>query len=474
MSSVEAENVFRSVVKASKPRRMGSVAPRVRFLVHSLDHPEPIDLSPYLLRLQQVDRMTAPFSSWTATLKLPSEQSLLTVLGSVHDDDWAQIDLSLTGERGPWIQLQVGLVDAVRTRMVVTGQGSEQWSLTLSGRGWAKVLTDTMVVSLSKLAGAQYPGAILTVQDLLKLSTEMADQVLGGTPPTTIISDLLSRMLGGIWTVPASLTRNYLVSGASASASVFVDAFWSLMHPAVQTGGGEEVDGTVWRGLSLAGGLRGSLWQLLSSCQSDPALVELWPGWSAEVNGLVTLLRPMLLFRKRPFDDATWSSLPFVSLSMASVAALDLGKSGMERWNLGMVAPVIGGNEMEALLINVSDLPFFEADSVRRHGPRPWFVADSLSPLEGAWVQRAKRQTQFLRDAYLGAPDLLNGTIAVSGVALQPALLGRRLRLTDAQGVRLLDFYVEGLETMFEVGPRGECSLRQTLSVTRGQQAGTA
>lgn len=457
------------IISTTTQRRTRSAAARFRLLVHSLDHALPIDLSSYLVSVHQVDRMTAPYSSWVATMKLPNRQSLLGAVAALTDDDWVTIDQSLAGLSGPWEPLQVGLVDGVRTAMVVDEKGAERWTLTLSGRGWAKVLTDTMVASISKFAKLGYAGTILTVDKLFALVNQMADAAFNGTPPSTVLSELLMDLLKGQWTVPASLLRQYMVAGSTPSDTSFSDAFWLLLRPAVQTGGAEEVDGTVWRGLSLAGGVRGTLWQLLSSCQSDPALVELWPGWTREDGSSGAKLRPVVYFRKRPFVEPSWSALPMYRLSLDDVTAMDLGKSGLERWNVGMAAPSLADQDTEQLLVNVSGLPYLNEAGIRRHGTRSWFITDSLSPFDG-WIERAERQTQFLRDAYEHAPELLNGTITASATTLAPSMLGCRLRLADSLGSGLIDFYCEGLDTKFEVGPKGECSVRQTVTVTRGRQ----
>lgn len=462
---------FRSLVTATR-HRPSSVAPWLRLRLHRHDAAEPWDLSDSLVSYQQADRMTAPFSSWVATLKLPTRERLLSTLAGLTDDDWAEVHVSLDGRNGTFGPLQLGPLDGARVAMRVDGEGTEEWTLVLSGRGWAKVLTDTTVSTWQRLSGTSSAdsttGSIFDPAQAGRFSN-LLGQGFGDDTPDEVISGLLRFILQDQWALPPSLAQAY------GTGETLVQVMWPDGHPACSTRDAEPVTGTVWRGLSMMGGVRGTLWQLLSGCQSDPALVELWPGWTREPHGREARLRPVLCYRRRPFVGDAWRYLTSSVIPLSRVVALDLGEGGFERFNVGMVSPAIAGGDLEsAMLASGGDLPFALAaddpNGIRRHGTRGWFLSDSLTPPDGDLLGRTRELTGWLRDAYLGTPDLLNGSLAVAGLALPPTVLGQKALLTDGQGAGLLEFYCEGLDTKFEVGSRGECTLRQTLSVTRGQR----
>jgi len=444
------------------------VAPWLRLLVHRHDHPTPWDLSDQLVGFQQADRMAPPFSSWVATLKLPNRESLLSLLEGLSDDDWIEAHLSLEGPRGELVPLQLGPLDGARVAMQVDGTGAERWQLVLSGRGWAKVLTDTTVSTWQRLSNAgSGTGSIFSPAEASELSARLAAVVESGERISDLLAGLLRRLLRDQWALPASLASGF------GPGTTLAEVMWPEGQPAVSTGGASEVDGVVWRGLSMIGGVRGTLWQLLTGFQNDPALVELWPSWVTTVD-TPPRLRPTLIYRQRPFDAVAWAKLRSLPLSLDRVVSLDLGEGGFERFNVALVSPSIAGSDFESAVLATgsSDLPFVSTEERRgilRHGTRGWFLADSQSPPDVNPLEQASRLTRWLVEAYLDTPDLLNGSIGVVGEALPPIVVGNRLRLRDADGKDLLEFYAEGLDTRFDVGGRGERTLRQTLSVTRGR-----
>jgi len=457
---------YRSIVQAKRSSSARSVSPWLRLLVHRHDQVEPWALSDSLLGYQQAARQGPPFSSWGAPLKLPARSRLLAALEGLSDVDWVEVSVSLGGPQGDFLPLQLGPLDSIRAKMQVAG-GTEEWVLSLRGRSWAKVLTDTTVSTWQRLSSAGLDaGSIFSPEEANEISSRLAAVASSGERTADLLADLLTYILRFQWALPPSLLARGFGTGRTLA-----DVMWFLGPPAVSTGGASEVDGVVWRGLSMIGGVRGTLWQLLSSFQNDPALVELWPGWTLEEASC--RLRPVLIFRKRPFSAEDWGNLSRQQIALDRVSALDLGKGGLERFNVALVSPAIAGADFESAVLATADGPCFvsteEQRGILRHGTRGWFLTDSQSPPDLDPLEQAQRLTRWLVAAYLETPDLLNGSIEVVGQALPPTVLGNRVALRDTSGRDLLEFYCEGLDTSFEVGDDGERTWQQVLSVTRGR-----
>lgn len=452
-----------SLTSLLSTRRSGklTVAPWLRLVLHRHAR-DPLDLSDALVSYQQSDRMAPPFSSWVATCK-PSQAALTEAFDLVADDDWVVVDASLSGGvEGSWVPIEFGPVDAVRTRMVVDGRGAESWELRLSGRSWAKALTDTMVSSWQKLSDAVGSGSIFGPAKAEQFSLMLANGLFS---PSAVMGQLLAFLLSGQWKLPSSLVDRYPTAGLGLGPLIRSGA-----ADTVSGTGLLEVDGTAWRGLSLMGGVRGTVWEVIQALQNDPALLELWAGFTREIaaSGAPCLV-PALHYRRRPFSGPDWAVLPLQQVDLAALDGLDLGKTGLERFNVALVSPAIATADLEpAVMASNSGLPKVDAESIDRHGTRGWFLQDSLASASGDWAAQAEQQSEAVWSNYLAAPELLQGSLSVVGALFDPTTLGGRLWLTS-EGQPLLEFYCEGLESRFAVGDRGTTSWRQTLAVTRGR-----
>ncbi len=450
----------------------------------------PLDLLPNWTTYEQSDRMTPPFSSWQLTVKVPGGRSqALALLDGIRDDDWLDMQGSMSGgQRGTCVPLELGPIDSVRTAMESGEAGTNKWTASIAGRGWAKVLQDTTVSTWQRMSGLGYSGSILTPQLAEQFTRRLADGVaegvIGRTSPASLLSELVQFILrdpvtrrAGQWLIPDSLAATFGALPLSGVLDLLM-----LGAGIVQAGDRQwGVDGTVWRGISLMSGIRGTLWQICEAFQSNPALIELWPGWTtrAGIDGRTHLL-PTIYYRDRPFSRipsgtdivSDWDALPTTRIPWLNVAGLNLGKSGAERFNVGMVAPSIAEAQMEQAVTAVNpDLPYVDNASVLRHGTRGWFVEDSLTPPRGDFIStRSKALTDFLVAAYGEVADLFNGSLDLRGVLVSPTILGTRLVLTSNPPTKdLVEFYVEGLDTRGHVAPDGTITIGQTVQVTRGR-----
>lgn len=450
-----------------------SLAPRIVFILHQHQTGQAIDLSLYLRSFQQMDRMESPFSSWTAEFKFQERAMLGRFLASTQDDDWAEVYIQFEGTTGFQLPLQLGPVDNVRINIEVDTLGVERRRLIVAGRGWGKALTDTSVTTLQRLTESGWIGTIMTPKKAMEFDMELLNAFQ--SQPTLGLQKVLSFLLDAQWRLPPSLRQSV---GGFAS---------DYLHAAVRTGGvGLEVDGVVWRGLSMMGGVRGTIWQMLSAFASDPALVELWPTYELWVKnnneepGISNpaKLRPFLCYRKRPFAQSAiaadgWNSLAKYSIDPSQICKLDLGKSGLDRFNVELVAPEVAEGDLEsAVLAQNNGLPLRNLDSIAIHGTRLWVPRDNLSnPGEKDFLNtRTRRLSDFVWAAYLPVPAWLNGTIETKAAALPPTVVGSRLAITKTEtDEEIIEFYCEGMDSQFVIDARGTANWTQSYLVTRGQ-----
>lgn len=447
-----------------------TTAPYLRVRVHRHGR-SMIDLSDAVVDFRQDDALgSAPWSSWVLVLTLQADDTF-QLLDAIEDDDWVEVHASLQGGASEsLVPLQVGPVDSVRALMRVTPEGAETWDLTVAGRGWMKALTDTIVTTLQRLDDRPgFTGAVLTPMQMSQLINGLVGAngaLTPGTRPGDVMQRVVDFVLRGQWAMPATLAGPPRVPPV---VFPFADAVASPL----------DVDGVAWRGVTLLGGIRGSVWQLLQQTfSSDPGLVELWPGWQL-LGTKPESLGAVINYRSRPFSAEAFAKVPVTRIGLSRVSSLDLGKSGAERFNLWAVAPAVGGQDAEALLWSQDNgLPLTDDESIGIHGIRSWIMSDSLCPAGLAtgksagesMLERARRLTDFQTDAYLDAPVFLNGTVGTAGVAVPPTAVGSRFEILGSTGRIVLEAYCEGMTTAFSVRPKGQRTLQQSFTLTRGRR----
>jgi hypothetical protein len=427
------------------------------------------DRNPSLISCSTSKALGQGSGAFTAQLK--PGRAAEELLDRVMDDAW--VDVVFYRHSRPWHTMR-GLLDELRRSDTVGGGGATASRYTLTGRDAGKIW------EISPIWFSPWANDLVT-EAVANQLWQGLPQVLG--TPVAVVQAYFKGMLerlgqrGPDWQPPTGMPG---IQGGSSFLDNVVFATKGYQNIPMRR---------AFNPNHLAP--QGTLWSLAQQ-QADPAFVELYVdllpdgdplGGSLASGEAVPVGKAKLtvVVRDRPFPvtdlnpvvalgytDA-WGSLPVAVVPRQQLGALDLGKSGFERFNAFFVASNLLQEDMGAAALNVL-APLLDPQDVQRHGLRRFDVQipsipdpDPSNPVLDAGVQ-ADYLRAIARDWYCLNPYLLSGTAALN-IGRPDIHIGQRVRIPSLYPGQVdLNAYVEQVSHSWQFGS----TIKTNLGLTRG------
>lgn len=423
------------------------------------------DENPSLISCATSKALGQASGSFTAQLKPGRETEAL--FGRLTDDAW--VDVTFYRHARPWHVMR-GLLDEYRRNDSLSGRGATVSRYTLTGRDFTKIWELTPVW-FSPWAN-----------DLV--SQAVANRVFQGVPqilgtPADVVQAYLKSFLeeigqrGPDWKPPTGIPG---LHGSTFLQNVVFHTKGFQNIPARRAFNPNYLNP------------QGTLWSLATQ-QADPAFVEVWADLLPDGDPLSPSLssgegveigdpRMTVVVRDRPFPvvaggNATiqgyqdaWADLPIARVPRQQLTQLDLGRSGLERFNAFFVAHYLQQEAMKAGALNVL-APLLDREDLAVHGLRRFDVQGTMipDPLLGMSDQTlAEVQREIVRDWYGMNPYLLSGT-ANLGVGRPDIHIGQRVVIPGwGKNPKDIHAYVEQVGHSWQFGS----TIKTSLGLTRG------
>jgi hypothetical protein len=429
------------------------------------------DKNPSLIACSTSKALGQASGSFSAQLK--PGRAAEELLDKVMDDAWA--DVVFYRHSRPWHTMR-GLLDELRRSDTVGGSGATTSRYTLTGRDFGKVW------ELTPVWFSPWANDLVTEAVCNRLWQGLP-QVLGD--PVAVAQAYLKGMLeemgssGPDWQPPTGMPGMQGGSSFLDNVTFAVKGYQNIpMRKAFNPN-------------HLAP--QGTLWTLAQS-QADPAFVELYVDLLPDGDPLggslasgeavpVGKAKMTVVVRDRPFPvtDANpaalpplgyadaWGQLPVAVVPRQQLGMLDLGKSGIERFNAFFVASNLLQEDMGASALNVL-APLLDTQDVQRHGLRRFDVQIPTipDPDPSNTVLDAGAQAEILRciarDWYCLNPYMLSGSASLN-VGRPDIHIGQRVRIPSLHpGQPDLNAYVEQVGHSWQFGS----TIKTNLGLTRG------
>ncbi len=433
------------------------------------------DDAPSLIACATTKALGQASGSFVVTLKPGREASRL--IDRLTDDAW--VDIVFYRHARPWHTMR-GLLDEIRRTDVMGGGGATVSRFTLTGRDHGKIWEVTPVWFS--------PWANDLVTDAV------ANQVFQGVPqvlgaPPDVVQAYLKSFLEAIgqrgpdWRPPSTLP------GLQGPAF--------LQNVVFHTAGYQNVPARRAFNPNYLSP-QGTLWALAVQ-QADPAFVEVWtdllPGGdplSAQLASgepvPVGKAQMTVVVRDRPFPTLSteghlkgyqdaWGSLPIARIPRQQVLQLDLGRSGLERFNAFFVAHYLQQEAMKAGALNIL-APLLDEQDMQVHGLRRYDVQGSMMPdpvMNVSDQMMIETQRALARDWYCMNPYLLSGQVELA-IGRPDIRVGQRVVIPELRAPELvfgggptlpqpeINLYVEQVGHSWQFGQ----TTKTHLGVTRG------
>lgn len=415
------------------------------------------DQRPCLLSVQTQKSLSAGSGTWSLTAK--PTKGWEDLLDKVLDDDWIDITFTRHGKR--WHVMR-GLVDEIRRNISVGGSGATTEVIQIAGRDFTKIWEMTPLW-FNRYVGENVEGALvlqmMTGPDtVLKMTIDEAVEL--------VLKGFLREFAGrgrANWLMPEGMP--YLTGPTLA------DNF--DLRTDLQPGQVREPKRVAISASFLMPD--GSCWSMAKEW-SDPMFCELWadllPATAFDQVNEAELTpresRMVVMLRDRPFPrvelgkDSPWFSLPLYVVPRQQLTSLEMGRSGLERYNAFFVSPQI----MQGTLGDASvDLvaPLWDKDDIRQHGLRRFDVSTSYVS-EDQPLGLSEPMRERIRDWYCLNPYFLNGTFT-TGVGRPDIRVGGRFRIPGVYGSEDQEtYYIESVQNSWQFG----AGIRTSGSLTRG------
>lgn len=403
----------------------------------------------------------------TFQLQLKPSKAVEDLFDQIVDDDW--IDLVVHRHDRGWHVIR-GLIDDIRRREAVGGNGVTTTAYTITGRDFGKTW-DSTPVWFSPFANDFVTKAI-------------SNQVLEGRPellgsPAEAVENFLRKFFeevatetGVNWNPPAGMPgiegNSFLKSVAFDTADHYSDI------PERKAFNPNEFNPS------------GSLWSLAEQ-YSDPGFCEFYVDLLPDGDSMSPRIaagdplgpedtQMTVVLRDKPFPVVSrletefgwpkhWSGLPVIDVPRQQISNMETGKGGMERFNAFYVSMLLhqesmAGNDLDILA------PLIDSESLKRHGIRRMDIRTSFVPVEIInYNEFAEIARNLMLNWYALNPYLLNGSIALR-IARPDLKIGTRIRVPASMAQYSEDeyYYVEQVGHDWTFGK----SVKTNLGVTRG------
>lgn len=419
------------------------------------------NLSPAVVSLQTSKTMAE--GTFTFVVKEPLNVSAFSIADVVTDDDWVDIEFVQNGRR---FHTMRGIIEGINFSETTSGSGATVRTTTITGKDHTAIfaktqvwvnrfvgeITDVTLAEILDATGSFTPtpdeAVVKLLQGLLRVQTESqrtAFKMPSGIPDRS--DDLLNRI--------RFVTDGFDPKPARRTASIM-----------------------------LADPTRSGLWSFVSEF-SDPLFCELYADLVPKLPDGVAAARPYLdptgeapigstemgvIFRTRPFqreqapdvddpstDTKAWERLPTALCVPQDFTALNLGRSGAERYNAFYASTDLTTADQKTLVP-----PLWDQDDVYKHGVREFTISSRYFPENGTDVLLLSELRWIAACWHCLNPYLLSGTGTLG--RLRPDVrVGMRLRVQDENIDKQRTFYVEQVAHAWSLG-----SPRTTIGLTRG------
>lgn len=221
--------------------------------------------------------------------------------------------------------------------------------------------------------------------------------------------------------------------------------------------------------------------------QADPVFCELFydtrPGSGSKLATMMDGWGPSLIYRRRPFDAATWTSPSMGTLQLSAdlLATSSLSRGGAERFQYFM-ARTVGQEEKKGPLLDLylsggrGVVPAIDVNELYPHGLRTLDVEGRFifpdvagSKPDNTLVDRLIDANATLYRWNRPLPDFWGGTLTFLGFN-PDALVGNKLELLGHPRHGDMHYYIEGVSESWAIDRMsGKIRASTTLQVTRGQ-----
>jgi len=426
------------------------------------------DPVPSIMSVQTQKAMGVASGNFVITLK-PSKAAE-SLFDSIVDDDW--VDISFGRHGNSWHVLR-GLIDEIRVSKAVGGTGATTEVFTITGRDFGRIWEGTPVW-YNPYASHEFVEEKTmrnTFNGLLQIAKDP------GTVAMAFLKDFLEAIQdekGANWNPPNGMPG---ISGESIRESIeYSKQYYQDLPHRIN--------------FNLNSALpQGMLWDLAKQ-YSDPMYTELYvdvlPGgdpFSPRIAAGDPLdpseTKMTAVIRDKPFPIvyteldgyyATWDKLPLIEVQRQEISTANLGRSGLERFNIFFVAGLLTQEEFPEHAITMLQ-PLYDGDSIRRHGMRRMDIQLGVrtNPAYSLdYTTMVKHMRYLLRDWYCLNPYLYSGTIELAH-GRPDIKIGCRVRIPGAalannQEQPSETYYVETVDNIWQFGS----GARTILGVTRG------
>jgi len=414
------------------------------------------DVNPSLVSVSTTKEMGSASGKWQALIKPSAVND--NIFNRILDDDW--VDISFIRHGRKWHTMR-GLIDDVRKTTAVTGTGATTTAYQLTGRDFGKIF-ETTPIWFSIFSDDAISGGV-------SYKVFGGQTNIQGSPGQTVRGFLdgflieLADSGRALWQLPSSMPGQ--------RAETFVQSikfdFDKFSNDPARLGLNPNFlmpQGTVWE---------------MAQEWSDPLFHELFVDTlpknpqSNEYTNEDTEFT--VVFRDRPLPsiedgpknkkgkDGPWYSLPMHLIPSQAVVNMDVGRSGLDRFNAFFVAPQIAQEAVKAGAIDLY-APLWSKDDILRHGLRRFDITSKYTSLNAELLTLSSRLRTRVRDWYCINSYLLNGNISF-GVGLPNIRIGNRLKILSPRGPDFdHTYYVESVSNNWAFGQ----GLKTSTGVTRG------
>ena len=417
------------------------------------------DPDPSIIAASVNDQLGGASSQWSITVKEGKRHHIRGLFDELVDDDWVDISFFRFGKR--WHVLRGLVEDVRRSEQSGLGRGTSRvW--TISGRSfgaiWEKTPIWFNVYADEQVSGSVSQRVFRSVENAL------------GAPPEAVEGFLYGflRELGGVgratWTMPKGMPG----VGATFIESLNTNYFGYPNRPKLTA------INSNWLCPS------GNLWSLAKEW-SDPMFNELIlglynrddprpdlnlePGKELQVGDS----KMFVILRERMFPTLTagrngpWSKLPMWVIPRQMVVSLNVGKSGMERYNAFFVAPQVVQEAIPEAGIDFAQ-PLWDPGDILRHGLRRFDIVSKYTSPEADLAGVSSLQRLKVRDWYCLNPYFLSGSLDLA-IGLPDIRVGVKLRIPGRSSQEDDEtYYVESVNHNWAFGS----GIKTSLGVTRG------
>ena len=420
-----------------------------------------MDFYPCLYQVSTQKALGAPSGNFSVIMK--PARATESLLKKLTDDAW--VDIVLYRHDQPWHVMR-GLVDDIRLSRRVNGNGATVENFTVTGRDFAKVY------EITPIWFSPYANDMVSEIYAAKIFQYMPS--MRGTPAQAVTAFLEGFLeasaseKGPNWNPPTS------VPGVTAGSFI--------KNVKINTDGYSNTPARKVFNVNL-GAPQGTLWELAMQ-HADPLFCELYadllPDGDYKSQKLINgdPLKPSdtkmtVVFRDRPFPVASediqeymddWIHIPTLELPYGQISSMDVGRSGLDRFNAYFCAPVMLQEASPAYAMNILP-PLYDAEAIRRHGLRRMDIQSLMVPDNLNMAAMADEQRRILCDFYALNSYMLSGNISL-GMGRPDIKIGCRVRIPQRGEIPPESYYVESVGHQWTFGP----GLRTTLGVTRGWQ----